>query len=807
MTDNATDDTVPTTSAPPVPQKIKKRRLHGSCDTCRKKKIKCDSANMPNNHCTNCISFNIPCEHTVPRQKKKRAVQATPQNSATYIQNLQERLEKLEKLLQDKQSTHENAGDTDERLDPAQLQARVASSKSPPTASSSDPGTSPSPSALPGQLASRRLSQSSAEESSNGTDPEDLAYIALAEYLGQLSIKNIDDKFFGKSSVFMYARQASAIRSEVTGAPLKPDPTMFRRPIYWDLQPWEAEFASSSKPTFIYPDADLLLSLTDSYFENMNLLFPLLHRPTFMKSVVAGQHFWDDGFGMTVLMVCAIGALYSEDPRVLLPEDSLAYGFSAGWKYFTQTQIFPHSLFRETTLYNLQYYCLVVIYLSSTSVVPTAWNLLGLGLRYAVEKSAHRRSCHTQKPSATSELMKRAFWCLMCIDRLKASFLGRPVLLHQGDFDAEYPIECDDEYWDTANPEQAFKQPEGKPCKISSFVCLIKLCEILATSMRLYSFKKPKTVEGVRLEEYERGLVVQLDSSMNKWKDALPTFLAWNPKIADPSFFHQSVLLHSTYHYVQIVIHQPFLNKRSMIAYASLAQCTNASRSCIHILESATARGIRPTHHIIVSAFAAGIVIVLNVWGHERSGLSIDVPKEMDDLRKCIHIFIECEKRRWIAGGRLRDLLTEAASLNGTSLARHAANLGMIPREQATSYDRSAYQMPSSGPRTSGQALDGFQASEATFSAHVPTHMPTDYTSIQGQPSLNSYEPFPSYSDTRADYHTQGDISQVGPELYPFSYSHNPELPNDMLSLFSNMPAAFNVDDWELYLRSQPPPS
>jgi len=36
---------------------------------------------------------------------------------------------------------------------------------------------------------------------------------------------------------------------------------------------------------------------------------------------------------------------------------------------------------------------------------------------------------------------------------------------------------------------------------------------------------------------------------------------------------------------------------------------------------------------------------VLNIWGHERSGITIDVAKEMQDLRRCMTIFMECEKR------------------------------------------------------------------------------------------------------------------------------------------------------------------
>jgi len=107
-------------------------------------------------------------------------------------------------------------------------------------------------------------------------------------------------------------------------------------------------------------------------------------------------------------------------------------------------------------------------------------------------------------------------------------------------FDADYPIECDDEYWDTEDHEQAFKQPEGKPCKISSFVCLIKLCEILATSMKLYATKKPKNVEGMSLEDWERGQVAQLDSLMNKWKNALPSYR--KPE-SSPAFCFLSLLI------------------------------------------------------------------------------------------------------------------------------------------------------------------------------------------------------------------------------------------------------------------------
>ena len=39
-----------------------------------------------------------------------------------------------------------------------------------------------------------------------------------------------------------------------------------------------------------------------------------------------------------------------------------------------------------------------------------------------------------------------------------------------------------------------------------------------------------------------------------------------------------------------------------------------------------------------MSLFTAGIVLLLNVWGGKRSGLSMDLSKEMADVHKCMRI-------------------------------------------------------------------------------------------------------------------------------------------------------------------------
>ena len=50
--------------------------------------------------------------------------------------------------------------------------------------------------------------------------------------------------------------------------------------------------------------------------------------------------------------------------------------------------------------------------------------------------------------------------------------------------DVALPTECDDEYWLTPEGKPLFKQPPDTPSKVTAFVCLIRLGQILALAMR-----------------------------------------------------------------------------------------------------------------------------------------------------------------------------------------------------------------------------------------------------------------------------------------------------------------------------------
>jgi heme/copper-type cytochrome/quinol oxidase subunit 3 len=103
----------------------------------------------------------------------------------------------------------------------------------------------------------------------------------------------------------------------------------------------------------VFPDPDLLPVLVDLYFLHRNLYFPVLHRPTFERSIADGLHTRDPSFGVVVLLVCAIGSRFSNDVRV---QPRGAEPLRCGWEFFDQLPFNLDYLFETPTIYQLQYY-------------------------------------------------------------------------------------------------------------------------------------------------------------------------------------------------------------------------------------------------------------------------------------------------------------------------------------------------------------------------------------------------------------------------------------------------------------------
>lgn len=77
----------------------------------------------------------------------------------------------------------------------------------------------------------------------------------------------------------------------------------------------------------------------------------------------------------------------------------------------------------------------------------------------------------------------------------------------------------------------------------------------------------------------------------------------WDPNREDEVFFNQSAMLYAQYYLVQIIVHRPYIptpGKQSPLSFPSLAICTNAARSCSHVMDIQQRRLGRPLPYQIV---------------------------------------------------------------------------------------------------------------------------------------------------------------------------------------------------------------
>ncbi|KIK97466.1 hypothetical protein PAXRUDRAFT_10160 [Paxillus rubicundulus Ve08.2h10] len=797
----------------------KKRRVQRACDICRRKKIRCerllppqtlrlttyqgDGSQMPANRCSNCIAYNLDCTYVEAAKKR-----GPPKG---YVESLENRLEKMEKLLQrvcpDADFTQELGGTKIERemwhkANP--LSSHVMNAPSPPM----NAALSNSDEFIP-------------------SDDEDVVTVSLSENLKNMNLDVAKPRFYGKSSGITLIQKAIDLRQEYIGEnPLD----SFLNDDTQERYPWEGLRKNIKMTDYTFPEEDLGISLVNLYFINMNSLTPLLHRPSFERKILDGDHLHDSSFGAVYLLVCAVGSRFSDDPRVFLEGTDSEH--SVGWKYFGQVQLIGKTLLGPPALEDLQVYCLSAMFLQGMSAPQACWTIVGIGIRLAQDVGAHRRKAYNAKPSVDGELWKRTFWVLIILDRQMSSLLGRPCAIQDDDFDLDLPVECDDEYWEHQDPEQAFRQPPNKPSAMSFFMSYLKLNHILAFALRtIYSINKSKHHQGFVGQQWEQHIVAEHDSALNQWIDAVPQHLRWDPtRETNSPFFMQSSVLYTNYYLVQIYIHRPFIpspGKPSLTSFPSLAICTNAARSCSHVMDvyKRRSRSSFMSPYLQVPAFTAGIVLSFNIWGGKRSGLSIDPEKEMDDVGKCMSVLKRLSQRWHVSRrlwGILRDLATvgdlplpESSPQGGTKRVRDSESPPLLDPSPPT---------PPEGPRP----VAGSRRVHRGVSSHSqsPPHHPQPpqphhvsptftlplYTNelgrlpIHGQLnfSSNGFTAPPPPTSTASSTPPQVDSSNMwfSPPLLPGAGAHHPpsrasSAPSSHMHEYAhaNVPPAYTMDE------------
>ncbi|KAJ6512850.1 fungal-specific transcription factor domain-containing protein [Mycena sanguinolenta] len=591
----------------------KRRRQQRSCDICRQRKTRCVGP-MANGSCTNCLAFGLPCTYLQP--SKKRGPKYT-KNPAT-MEDLKREITRLKARLRSLSICSLCSGP----LQSQRLESDSCDSRSTSPVQHNSPNEPP--------------------------DEEELTNDELASRFRQFSLTPFNTNSFG--AAFALVNNTSMMKEKYLG-PSSVTPS--RRPEFWQVLPWESE-AFYPQPGYVYPPDDLITSLVDLYFINVHPTIPILHRPSFERSVAQGLHRTDNSFGAMLLSILAIASRYSTDPRVFLNGALL----SAGWKF--ASQLWGVRKFFQSTIYEVQMYAFLTLFVLGTSMPHLGWLYAGLGIRCIQQRGEHRRKPEGHKWSLEDELWKRSFWFLVAIERIACVFLGRPMTIHVDEYDVELPLATDDEYLD-----QGLAQPPRIPSQLSYFVYYSQLTDILGDALRrLYGPKKAKISMGWDGPEWEQRAVAELDSTMNRFSDSLPPHLRWDPENLpqDNTLLDQSAQLHITYNYILITIHRRYIQRPSA---PSLSICATAARTILHTADIWLSKLQRlPLPNIVNPVFVSGVILVLHILGAKRAGLPVDMNKDSLHVTTALEILKFAESRLQPMG-RLWELLRELWALDG----------------------------------------------------------------------------------------------------------------------------------------------
>ncbi|KAJ7644888.1 fungal-specific transcription factor domain-containing protein [Roridomyces roridus] len=735
----------------------RKRRLRNACDMCYKRKVKCDSAEKSDHWCTNCVVAGIQCTHARARSR------TTPLDSKSGQQHVAEILSTSTVYIPDRDPTLSHRVLVQVAQYARELEQTIAT------------------------LTYNTSPESDPEESSTATED-----VLSDAYFRALTISDDSEgtpavqsqrshRFHGKSSNIEFVRSAMRYM----------DGNNFihaiQRPTYWITPPWEKLVTTA--PLLFFPDDDLLVSLVQLYFAQVNPIFPILHSRSFQDSIANGLHFRDPDFGAVVLAVCSVGSRFSDDPRVFIGSERVEH--SCGWKWFRQIRNPRMGANSESTwsssLHRLQLIALSVLYLSGLSQTEETWILTGLGVRLAQGVGAHLRGKYNSShvDPIERELYKRVFWMLVAEDVLTSVFKGRPRIIHDIDLDIDLPVDMADEYWGVPPTHRS----TGTPSNSEFFTAFVRLIQIYGRIQReIYpadgSMCKPSKV-------------LELDSELNSWVDSVPERLRWDPNQENQILLDQSAAIYAVYYHAQILIHRRFIPTPGKLAartsFPSLAICANAARSCGHVLDVQARRGRGPLHHphLMPAVFESAIVLLINVWtvvDASKPRTLDNISRTVADVQNCVNVQ-RLYERRWRVAGIRGDILSALISLGKP-----------VPVPVST---------PTSHPHDS--LAQQSQQRELELSAQEPSHLPVFalpiHTEELGQlPIYDSFEY--AFNETLQSTQAEGsDRRYWGGEmdcgLLPGSIDVPVVSEADFLPTASSdvdIPSGYSWQDWGSYL-------
>lgn len=368
------------------------------------------------------------------------------------------------------------------------------------------------------------------------------------------------------------------------------------------------------------PPYDLVYSLADLYFKNINTWCPILHRKTTLDSLF-GPSTLQEADRILLHAIVATTMRYSTDVR-LTEERRINY------HKISKDKVLLYGM-ENSSVKSLQALVILALDLCGSSNGPPGWNIMALITRSVVQLGLAVESTSSMvSPSFTSiytlramvlpepkdfieeESRRRLFWMIYLLDRYATIATAFEFALDDREIDRSLP--CRDDLW-MANRKVETKWfrthsfPEAAPHNdlvatehLGAFSFYIEVLGILS---KIHKFLKQPVDIGVA-EDVERWQLryKELDNMLTSWKYGLPGEFSNMAKIFQPGSRSLSctwVMLHATYHTAVIRLHSSaaYPTTRSPIfapSYSASQRCLGAVENIAALAEFASTNGYIP---------------------------------------------------------------------------------------------------------------------------------------------------------------------------------------------------------------------
>ncbi|KAH7334228.1 fungal-specific transcription factor domain-containing protein [Rhizoctonia solani] len=587
-------------------------------------------------------------------------------------------------------------------------------------------------------------------------------------------------RYHGLSSLEVLSRDAGVLRNgHNPSSLLSTVPATHRRPEFWQLLPAEIRYINSCPwdsekgLALDLPPEDLIPVLVDTFFETM--FFPVIHRGKFEKQLKDGLHKRDGTFLRILLLVCANGARWCDDPRVL--DERWPVPLSAGHRWFRQLAPWQKSSLEQINLQDAQFITLLALYCFGTSGNYQAWITVGIGIRLMQDVGVHRRKS-TQ--SLEDELFKRCFWTMIMLDRLQCLTMDRHPAAQDLDSDLDYALEVDDELWSVEPGAPPPVQPTGVPSRLCCFNQMIKLTRIAGRCLQtVYSLELTKRQIGLEGPQGAAWMFNEINSQFNQWVRDVPSFLRL-PSVDDyktTRFFTDAVEMWGLYYDLLIAANRPFIAKSSSpLAAPALKICCDGAQECAKIFRAyLNTPGSTLSPGMMHPAFESAMVLVIDLIAQGSSTDSSLTDQKEEHLQECMKVLKQSEKKFHIAG-RLYDMVREFEEYWRLELSpRVRSGAASSPASGDGSSQRSAQRLPFDPADSVLPKIKVKVEDDTTFDLMLP---PPDTTPlIQTSPPISDPSQFAECAPSYDYAHPNAYADEMFTGLYPFNTSHPPAVP------------------------------